>query len=245
MNNFLRKIRFANASEKGMRGYFIYSILEILLVMVGILLALYINDWNEEKKERKEEHQLLIGLKNDLNSDIKTLNYNIVRAKELQGFADSLLIVMSNPKEYSNEEFFYHFNPLQDNLYFTTNSGYFDEATSTGKVGYIQNDFIREMLFDYYRLAKRNYNDEETRFHYREKFAPDVLFELITTKEIASLLGYDSHFPSLDIKKLVSNKAFNSALLQKVFAFRPQTSSWKNYLTKAEALVAKIEEELE
>ncbi|MBO6524888.1 MAG: hypothetical protein JJ971_13735 [Balneolaceae bacterium] len=227
-----------------MRNYILYSILEIGLVVIGILLALYINDWNEEKKDRREEYELLVGIKNNLVNDVQVLEGFIERAQELQGFADSLLKVMSNPDEYTNEEFFYYFNPLQDNLYFTTNSGYFDEAISTGKVGFIKNDSIREKLFDYYRVTKRNYNDEETRFHYRDKFAPDVLFELITTKEIAGILGYTANFPSLDVKKLVASKPFNSALLQKVFSFRPQLSSWRYYLSKAEELLAEIEEEL-
>lgn len=245
MNNFLRKLRFANTSDKGIKGYIIYSILEVGLVMIGILLALYINDWNEERKERVEEQKLLIGLKADLQKDIEFLNFNIQQAREYQDKSDSLFIVLSNPDDYSVEDFFNYFNPLQDNLYFTTNSGNFDAATSTGKIGHIEDEFIKEKLFDYYRTVKLNYNDEESRFHYRSKFAPNVLFELISTKEIAGLLGYESALPALNIRDLTTNKPFNSALLQKVFAFNNQIHSWRRYLVKAEELTEEIEKELE
>jgi len=52
MIKFFRKIRY-DLMEKNKTGkYLKYAIGEIILVVIGILVALQINTWNEEKKER-------------------------------------------------------------------------------------------------------------------------------------------------------------------------------------------------
>ena len=55
--------------EKGKTGkYLKYAVGEIILVMVGILLALQVNNWNENRKERAQETILLKQLLTDFNS---------------------------------------------------------------------------------------------------------------------------------------------------------------------------------
>jgi hypothetical protein len=53
MLHFLRKIRRSLIDTGTTRTYLLYTIGEILLVMVRILLALQVNNWNEEKKDRQ------------------------------------------------------------------------------------------------------------------------------------------------------------------------------------------------
>ena len=55
MFNFLRKARSSLLRENRFYRYFLYAIGEILLVVVGILLALQINTWNQERQERAKE----------------------------------------------------------------------------------------------------------------------------------------------------------------------------------------------
>jgi len=66
--------------EIGKTGkYFKYAIGEIFLVMIGILLALQVNNWNEKRQERTSEINYLIGIKTDLESDIPTIELRINR----------------------------------------------------------------------------------------------------------------------------------------------------------------------
>jgi hypothetical protein len=53
--------------------YLKYAIGEIVLVMIGILLALQINNWNESQKMNKWEHRFLIDLKNELEVNLNQL----------------------------------------------------------------------------------------------------------------------------------------------------------------------------
>lgn len=54
--------------------YLLYAIGEIVLVVIGILIALQINTWNENKKQRLEERRILINLQADLVQDTMELN---------------------------------------------------------------------------------------------------------------------------------------------------------------------------
>ena len=55
MFRFFRKIRSAALFENRLTRYFLYALGEIALVVIGILIALQVDNWNEERKERREE----------------------------------------------------------------------------------------------------------------------------------------------------------------------------------------------
>ncbi|UCD62503.1 MAG: hypothetical protein JSV59_11180, partial [Flavobacteriaceae bacterium] len=68
MIKFFRKIRKKLANDNKPLKYMRYAIGEILLVVIGILIALQINNWNESQKARSEEKALLENLLEDLKS---------------------------------------------------------------------------------------------------------------------------------------------------------------------------------
>lgn len=69
MLKFFRKIRQQLLEENRFTKYLMYAAGEILLVVIGILIALQINNWNESKKTGAEVESLLIALKTDLEQD--------------------------------------------------------------------------------------------------------------------------------------------------------------------------------
>ena len=83
MIKFFRKIRQNLLSEGKTGRYFKYAIGEIILVVIGILIALQINNWNESNKLKKEETLYLKRLKTDLEKDTLYYNNNIDRANLL------------------------------------------------------------------------------------------------------------------------------------------------------------------
>ena len=78
MINFFRKIRKELANENQFVKYSRYAIGEILLVVVGILLALQINNWNEERKLRSEELKLLFDIKTNLETTLTNLELDTI-----------------------------------------------------------------------------------------------------------------------------------------------------------------------
>ena len=72
MIRFFRKKHQEISNQNNISKYLRYAIGEIFLVVIGILIALQINNWNEEQKAIKEEIIILKELKNSITTDIQT-----------------------------------------------------------------------------------------------------------------------------------------------------------------------------
>ena len=73
MIKFFRKIRQNLFSENRFSKYLLYAAAEISLVMIGILLALQVNNWNENRIARANEVKTLQQLNIDLKTNLKEL----------------------------------------------------------------------------------------------------------------------------------------------------------------------------
>lgn len=74
MIKFFRRLRQRLITENKLSKYLLYAAGEILLVMIGILLALQVNNWNTNKQNRLIEHNFLKNLKVDLEIDLYNLD---------------------------------------------------------------------------------------------------------------------------------------------------------------------------
>ena len=92
MIKFFRKIRQKLVSENKFSKYLIYAIGEIILVVIGILIALQINNWNEKNKQNNRSFQYHKRIYQDLN--ILTEN-----SRELTSRADETLTLITKTTE--------------------------------------------------------------------------------------------------------------------------------------------------
>jgi hypothetical protein len=74
MIKFFRKIRQRLLTESKFSKYLLYAIGEIILVVIGILIALQINNWNEERKTKQRLNDFLTEIQNDLSDNILKAN---------------------------------------------------------------------------------------------------------------------------------------------------------------------------
>lgn len=74
MIKFFRKIRQQLLKENRAGKYLLYAIGEIVLVVIGILIALQINNWNEDRKTHLRDIEFLNNLKVELSVDISAFN---------------------------------------------------------------------------------------------------------------------------------------------------------------------------
>ncbi len=91
MIKFFRQIRQSLIQKNQMGKYFKYAIGEILLVVIGILIALQINNWNENRKLRNSEQVLLLQLKQEFESNLEQLNQKIEMREIMVNSAKKLL----------------------------------------------------------------------------------------------------------------------------------------------------------
>ena len=71
MIKFFRKIRQKLLSENKFSKYFIYALGEIILVVIGIMIALQANNWNEKRKTNNTIETLIDKIEDDVTADIK------------------------------------------------------------------------------------------------------------------------------------------------------------------------------
>ena len=91
MIKFFRHIRQKLLSENKFSKYLLYAIGEIVLVVIGILIALQINNWNEARKLQQEEHKLLQSLKKEIENNLIILNDDITDNKKILANSTKLI----------------------------------------------------------------------------------------------------------------------------------------------------------
>ncbi len=102
MIKFFRKIRQQLLTENKFSKYLIYAIGEIVLVVIGILIALQINNQNENRKNQKLASIYKSALINDLLLDIEHFNYHSSLANQENKRIDSIRTILKNPN--SNDD---------------------------------------------------------------------------------------------------------------------------------------------
>ncbi len=79
--NIRKKLISENRSIIRNTNYFKYAIGEIVLVVIGILIALQVNNWNEGRKDKKFEHEILSLIDQNLEQDSISLSAEIAKSK--------------------------------------------------------------------------------------------------------------------------------------------------------------------
>jgi len=162
MINFFRKIRQQLLTENKFSKYLLYAIGEIFLVVIGILIALQINNWNEDRKDRKAETQALIDLKIKFDRNQERLEFlsNKKQQKENEGRAylniitDSTIPLAEKIKTKPPSPF---------KMLWSTTNAVLNGLLSTGDLGKIQNDSLKYHL-TYWSDKVDNWNELENRY---------------------------------------------------------------------------------
>ena len=148
MIKFFRKLRY-DLMEKNKTGkYLKYAIGEIVLVVIGILIALQINNWNELNKERKSERIILKEIRDNLKIDLVDFESNISQLQNKASSSKSLLELFENYSIY-NDSIGYFFYYLRTYPHFSNKSNGYNLLQSKG-LDIIQNDSIRKRITDLY-----------------------------------------------------------------------------------------------
>ncbi|OIQ41889.1 MAG: hypothetical protein BM563_00840 [Bacteroidetes bacterium MedPE-SWsnd-G1] len=103
MIKFFRKIRQQLLSEGKTRKYFKYAIGEIVLVVIGILIALQINNWNEAKKSKTNVIQLMENVQKELILNINKANAIIAKSIERDDILHKINNKIYTREDYKNE----------------------------------------------------------------------------------------------------------------------------------------------
>ncbi len=141
MINFFRTIRRQLADDNKPLKYLRYAIGEIVLVVIGILIALSINNWNEAQKVKLKEKKILVELESNLADNSKILQLEIDNQKRIIRQINITIEHLESKKPF-NDSIGKYVNQIQwiESTQFVS-SAY--ESLKTIGVDLISNDSIR------------------------------------------------------------------------------------------------------
>lgn len=149
MIKFFRKIRLKLIDEGNLKRYLIYAIGEILLVVIGILIALQINNWNNNKSDRAKEKISLQAISEKMKYNQFQYEIGINRNKRVIIAANELLTLISNPTTQLSK------SRIEQNLYSLNKrflvgksnaTSIYDELVGVGQLSNISSQELRNQL---------------------------------------------------------------------------------------------------
>ncbi|NNL16982.1 MAG: hypothetical protein HKO81_10120 [Flavobacteriaceae bacterium] len=158
MIKFFRRIRLQLLSENKFSKYLLYAIGEIILVVIGILIALQINNANENRKSAKQENLYLNRLLSENRDDINTFKSNISDLEKGIETIENLSLVL-NSKDSNDTKLIAAANDFfgYGSIYpiFSSSTSTFDDLSSTGNLKDIRNSELRDELVKHYAKHKQ------------------------------------------------------------------------------------------
>ncbi|MCW5515438.1 DUF6090 family protein [Muriicola sp. Z0-33] len=222
MLKFFRKIRQQLLTENKFSKYIVYAIGEILLVVIGILIALQINNMNEARKTEKFEHQILndilIALEDNIfrntaclksnKNSIASVDIILKQLEENTGYHDSLAYHFSKSLTWCSPSF--------------QNAGY--ESLKTYGRNLITNDTIREYLGIYDAGWMENLSQRQEDFFFHT--ANPVLINLFEK------VAMRTKMIPIDYKELKQSKTYLN-ILRTLKAYREDQIRWQEEWNKS------------
>lgn len=215
MIKFFRIIRQKLLSDNKLSKYFVYAIGEIVLVVIGILIALKINNWNTIQQDRSTEKQNLISLKEEflknkarIQAIIDQNNQNISGAeKMIHSFNNSIKDTISEQTLaiYGSETFGQEIN-------FEPETGVLTEIISSGQLKFILNNDLKHKLAGFSSKIDEIEQQEKEVLDYRIMAIKQMINEGNMERVYANL-GFkktyiDTSFDNKGVKSMLNSLPF-------------------------------------
>lgn len=169
MIKFFRRIRQRLLDERNLKKYLIYAIGEILLVMIGILLALQFNNWNESQKDRTNEKKILIDLREEIQTNKQKLIFSINRREKLNQPINRYLELVLEKKINYKEFIKVHKTSFYSGTV-NPSFGVINSLISSGSINLIRSDSLKYMLTDWKDNVEDFLDLEEKMFSGHRRF---------------------------------------------------------------------------
>ncbi|MCW8982273.1 MAG: DUF6090 family protein [Altibacter sp.] len=189
MIKFFRHIRQRLIGENRFSKYLLYAIGEIILVVIGILIALQINNWNENRKERILENSILDKISTNIQDDINQYNKILSAENSARVKVDSFLTIIRNPMRFQTSDLDPYYKSLWYFQRFTPNKSALTNLISSGKINIIENQELLENVLGYYKTIDEQTAsvDEALASYSRNEIGPYIMkFDFMDSNAINS-----------------------------------------------------------
>lgn len=233
--------------------YLKYAIGEIILVVIGILIALQINNNNEANKSRLKELQYLKNIKTDVLLNIDNIDSFIEKRESSITSANAILeYYEGKPQTDIN-----HFNNNILNVYiwhkFYQVNNTFLELTNSGNLALLSNDSIKNNLLNIDALYKKLKGEEE---HYRfdtEELLYRPSFKTLDLNPLTKKYMYDAsngqagenvELPRANFETILKNLEHKNGFVMAVYEFTVMNGQLNEMKTMSKKLIELIDKEI-
>jgi len=193
MIKFFRNIRKNLLIEGKTSKYLKYAIGEIVLVVIGILIALQINNWNNERQAKIETEALRQSNLNEIYEGLKTdlVSFDtILNQLERQKKASKYLLAILDTKDRNVEDslvFMRNWYEVLNSVLVERYKNTWDKLNESGELLTLKNDSLNKILLEYYRFYDSRINNFnqlpfEVRLKQRKFTGPCYEFENLVKK---------------------------------------------------------------
>ena len=151
MNKIFGKTRINMINNNKVGKYLLYALGEIVLIVIGIFIALQLNNLNEESKNKKMEINLLYGILENIDKDITSLQHHIEYQTYRMNAYTILLKAFTDEYIQSDHHLLKNAASAAYGIYdFETQRNIFDGMKSSGRVNLIQSIELGNYIQSYY-----------------------------------------------------------------------------------------------
>lgn len=243
MITIFRKIRQKLIADKRASKYLLYAIGEILLVVIGILIALQINNWNENRKERTVELKILKSIKNDLEQDIVNLNATISLDKRFIANNKALIEILEDASSTFQEKMDTLFGTINRYAVFYPQKTGYESLKSTG-LEVLQSDSLKGdivTLYDFHYGYVNETLEIKKQFYLNSN---EIFVKELKTTGGSNNENSVNYKKPINFNKLKKNDIFKNHLSHYYFERINLLNFTKNTLAEMKRVLAKIEVEI-
>jgi hypothetical protein len=265
MIKFFRKIRQNLLSEGRTSKYLKYALGEIILVVIGILIALSINNWNQNKEKTKQENQILNQLLIEYTNNLNQLNSKIDIRQEI--LKSSFILLYYRKKDVNiieADSFNLRVSRMITRPTFDPELGVTNELNNSGRLYLLKNETLRNKITSFPSLLSEVQEEERVTFNHVENLLIPFIIEHYQTGKIIAEFLDDAEFKKAftlsnsekytSIKDLFEQVDFKPLLMHPDFedhiALMISNTTYTNQQSigvkdKSEAIISIIKKEME
>lgn len=253
MFRFFRALRRELIEHGRLRRYTAYAVGEIVLVVLGILIALQINNANEERLERQREARYLQNLKVDLQFTVRELDRFIDVRNDRIASGLRMLEYFNGRALEDPRDFAYHNIYVQTWQRYYQNINTYEELVNSGNLGIISSQAVKNALMDLDLLYEKMKGDEDhMRFDF-EGYVYAPFFGAVDIEPMSENFAYmasqgqagsEAPLSTASIETLLQDVRFKNGFTLVVYMMRAINARFVEMRAIAMDLIDQIDREL-
>ena len=243
-----RKVRRTLLASGKTKSYLIYAFGEIVLIVIGILIAWKINSINEIRKNRIVELKIYQSLNEELSANLVLLDSSIVSyAKNVQTLQNTIKSIRSQPQEITEEikEGIINVHLKSTKL----QSSAINSVNSTNKFEFIESDLLRDLIASYPNELN-NFENQETKIKnvVTNRLQPIIesyvsLIDILLNRDLKNNKS-QSFSKQSDYTKLLNSKEYQNIIVDRLLQTENQLIIGNNLRDKTQIIAYKLNKEL-